>query len=359
MKICLISEAKSIHTQRWAGGLAKSGCDIHLVSSSKAYIPGIKIHYQPIYDRNPIQQVINNSRIKRLFAMLRPDIFHLFGLFSVFSLGTMILINNLNNLVVSLWGSDVVAASDVESYKDLYIKKYLLNKADHLIAVSEYLKQETKKYLYNPKEIEVVPWGINSSHFYPKVRHNNQKVIKLGFAKKLHKLSGPDVALKAFKYACERFNNKLLLRIAGDGPMISHLKNEAAKMGIADHIEWIGWLASTKSLREFYQSIDVFLMPSRRESYGVAALEAGASGLPVVASNFGGIPEIVIHGETGLLVTSENWVEFGEAILTLAKNQELRIKMGRNARLRAENEFNWDFSLSKMVKIYNQLIKSG
>ena len=165
MKICFISEAKSIHTQRWAAGLAKAGCDIHLVSSTKVKIKNVKIHHVPLYDANPFRQIINNYRVNRIFREIRPDVFHLFGLFSVSSIGTMFLIRKLNNLLISVWGSDVVPGTHKESFKKKLIKIYLLNKADCLVSISRYLNKEIKKYLYKHIDIETVPWGVNLERF--------------------------------------------------------------------------------------------------------------------------------------------------------------------------------------------------
>jgi glycosyltransferase involved in cell wall biosynthesis len=137
--------------------------------------------------------------------------------------------------------------------------------------------------------------------------------------------------------------------------MESQLKQRAAEMGLADSIEWVGWLRSPEELRDFYRSVDMLVMPSRRESFGVSAVEASATGLPVIATRFGGIPEIVIHGETGLLVDPENVEGFGKAIVLLAENVDLRLQMGCRGRMRAEANFDWVSSVTSMIEIYEQV----
>ena len=112
--------------------------------------------------------------------------------------------------MMSVWGSDVVPASNKDSCREKFIKKYLLNKADHLVASSEYLRRETQKYLNKSKKIEIVPWGIDLKKFYPLLKQNSKNIVKVGFAKKIYELSGPDIALKAFKYASERSRKKLV-----------------------------------------------------------------------------------------------------------------------------------------------------
>jgi glycosyltransferase involved in cell wall biosynthesis len=355
MRVSVISEAKSIHTQRWMGSLAREGCDIHLVSSSKAEIPGVTLYHYPIYSPNPWQQVRNNRSIGRLIRTLQPDVIHLFGLFSVSSLGTMWAIRGLENLVISVWGSDVKPAGGGETYKERLIKRYLLNQGDCLVSISEYLAHEVERYLKRAREIEVIPWGVDIDMFRPIQRRGNSGVVKVGFAKRLHPLSGPDIMLKAFRYARDRCKRELLLKIAGSGPMENRLKQEAARLGLAEFIEWKGWVGTSEGLRDFYHSVDMFVMPSRRESFGVSAVEASATGLPVIASRFGGIPEIVVHDETGLLIDPDDIYGFGEAIVALGENGDLRRQMGVKARARAEERFDWRNSVRDMVTIYRRV----
>jgi len=355
MRVCVLSEARSIHTRRWMGSLAREGCDIHLVSSSKAEIPGVTLHRHPIYSPNPWHQVRNVRSIRELMRALKPDVVHLFGLFSVSSLGTMWAIGGLQNLVISVWGSDVAPAGPRESYKERLIKRHLLNQGECLVAVSEYLAHEVERYLKGPRWIEVIPWGVDIDVFKPVERKGNSGAVTVGFAKRLHPLSGPDMLLKAFRYARGRCKRELLLKIAGSGPMEGQLKQEAAQLGLAGSVEWTGWLGTPEELRDFYCSVDMLVMPSRRESFGVSAVEASATGLPVIASRFGGIPEIVLHGETGLLVDADDVAGFGEAILLLAGNSDLRLEMGFRGRKRVEEKFDWRDSVRKMVRIYNKI----
>jgi len=355
MKICFISEAESIHTQRWASSLAKAGCDIHLISSTAVDIPGINLHRMVIYSSKPWQQIANNARIRQLIKKLNPEVIHLFGLFALSSIGTMLLLGNLKNLVASVWGSDVVPVSNGETYKQRLIKKYLLNRVDRIVAISEYLARETVRYLNRPRHIDVVPWGVDLNVFPFVDRKKNGEAVTLGFAKRLHVLSGPDTLLKAFQYARDKCDRKILLKIAGDGPMEAQLRQETVQMGLADSIEWTGWLGSPEALHDFYRSIDLFVMPSRRESFGVSALEASASGLPVIASRFGGIPEIVIHGKSGLLVDPEDIEGFGEAIVSLVENRNLRMEMGIKGREIVEERFDWKSSIKKMTDIYRRI----
>jgi glycosyltransferase involved in cell wall biosynthesis len=355
MKICLISESESYHTQRWASALAAHGCEVHLISTKNADVHDVKLHIMPIYSASPLVKIRNNHRIEQLIRNLDPDVTHLFGLFPMFSLVNMLLARKLKNLVISVWGSDVVPGKSQESFKDRFIKTYLLNYGDRVLATSKYLARKTQKFINDSRCVDVVPWGVDLKIFWPKSVEEKQEVIKIGFAKRLHALSAPDTLLRAFHHASQNCRLQLKLKIAGDGPMKSQLFELAKNIGLKDSIEWLGWVSDLNSLSDFYRSLDFLVMPSRKESFGVSAVEAAASGLPVIASRIGGIPEVVVNGETGILINSEDVLGFSKAITKLAENDCLRKKLGSKARQRAERHFDWQDSIKRMIAIYQQV----
>lgn len=265
------------------------------------------------------------------------------------------LTKKFNNLLITAWGSDVVPPGDNESLKEKVIKSYLLNKADYLTVPSGYLARKVKHYLKRPTEVEILPWGVDLDIFRPVDEVNHTGVVTIGFAKRLHTLSGPDILLNAFKYACDNCSQTLRLKIAGNGPLKSQLMENATQMGLNDSIDWVGWLDGSVSLSNFYRSLDLFVMPSRKESFGVSAVEASATGLPGVAARVGGIPEIIEDGITGLLIEPEDEKGFAKAIVTLAENKDLRKKMGIMGRKRAKKKFNWNNSLNRMLDVYNKV----
>jgi glycosyltransferase involved in cell wall biosynthesis len=359
MKVCFIAEANSYHTERFTRKLALAGCEVHVVSKYKAEIPGVQVHYHPIYSKNPLRQIINNQRVEQIIGKINPQIIHIFGLFSVASLGSMFLVKKFKNLVVTVQGSDIVPGTGKETFKEKIIKRFLLKHPNHIISVSEYLSEQLKKYLSKPKGIDVIYGGVDLEMFRPSDEIKENNTITLGFAKRLHTLSAPDVLLKAFNYAKERSKRNLLLRIAGEGPMEIQLKKDVYKMGFCESVNWLGWLETPEKLSEFYRSLDMFMMPSRKESLGIAAIEASASGLPVIASSYGGIPEVIINGKTGLLVKVDDIEAFGKAILILSEDKSLRKKMGIEGRRRIKANFGWDKTIHKTIEIYNQVYKNN
>jgi glycosyltransferase involved in cell wall biosynthesis len=97
-------------------------------------------------------------------------------------------------------------------------------------------------------------------------------------------------------------------------------------------------------------------MPSRRESFGMAALEASTMELPVIASNCGGIPEVVINGENGLLIETGDVEGFQRAMTELIENDKKRKAMGKKGKEIASQKYSWHDSISKMINIYNKTL---
>jgi glycosyltransferase involved in cell wall biosynthesis len=258
-------------------------------------------------------------------------------------------------LVISLWGSDVIPFDRKKSEKERLIKRYLLGQSKHLVALSHYLAAELSDFVNKQQEVHIIPWGIEVERFCPSQKDADVQSVCLGFAKRVETISGADVLFKAFHVLLNRTDREVCLRIAGDGALRPALARFAADHGFAEQVEWLGWLNDQEQILDFYRAIDIFVMPSRRESLGVAALEASASGLPVVASQFGGIPEVVDHGQTGLLVKPEDVEGLAEAMRFLVEDRDQRRQMGLRGHRRIKRKFDCKTSVSMMIELYQRI----
>jgi len=142
--------------------------------------------------------------------------------------------------------------------------------------------------------------------------------------------------------------------IAGDGPQLGALKSRAQELGLADRVTFLGW-QSREGLTEWYHRSNVFLFPSRHEGMPNAVLEAMSSGLPVVATRIAGSEELVLDGETGFLVPSENVDELREALRRILTNPELRKNMGSASRVRVEQNYTW----KKVAEAYQTALEQA
>ena len=122
-------------------------------------------------------------------------------------------------------------------------------------------------------------------------------------------------------------------------------------------VNFVGYI-SPESVIEYYQKMSIFIAVSTRESFGVSILEAASCQIPAITSDVGGLPEVNKHNETGIVIPSESPEALAESIKNLYNDTNLRIDMGKNARQRVIQEFNWEINFKKMISIYSQMINN-
>ena len=205
-------------------------------------------------------------------------------------------------------------------------RRSLMRTADWITCVSAAVLAETRRVapeisahssvLYNGQELpSEVPQPLPFE--YP-------RLLCLG---RLVKTKGFDVALTAFASIMQRFRG-LRLIIAGDGPELSHLEEEAVRLGIREAVDFVGGVAP-QDVPRLVNTVTVVVMPSRHEAFGLVALDAALMARPIVASRVGGLLEAVTHEETGLLVEPEDSAGLAEAISFLLEHQDVATHMGR------------------------------
>lgn len=164
---------------------------------------------------------------------------------------------------------------------------------------------------------------------------------------------GFDLALRAFARARRTYADLRLL-VAGDGVELPALRVMALELGIADAVAFLGWVPPHQMARTINRAFLV-LAPSRwEEPFGLVALESAQMGRPVVATRVGGLPEVVLNGETGVLVEREDEEGMAEAICTLLANPNLCRSMGKNARQRAQTSFGIETMVDAYENLYRQ-----
>jgi glycogen synthase len=165
---------------------------------------------------------------------------------------------------------------------------------------------------------------------------------------------GMDLALAAFATLVPRFPRARLI-VAGDGAARSGLEHQAADLHISHAVEFAGWVAPDQ-VPALINNCTMLLTPSRDDSLPLVALEAAWMARPVVAARVGGLPEVVVHEQTGLLFESENVGGLAESISFLLENPEAARKMGRAARDRVQTVFSWEQHVNTYDALYQKLI---
>jgi glycogen(starch) synthase len=144
------------------------------------------------------------------------------------------------------------------------------------------------------------------------------------------------------------------LTIAGDGIERRALEQQAAELDLAGVVDFIGWVAPDK-VPELINTATIILMPSRWEGFGLVALQAALMARPVIAGRVGGLPEVVVHEQTGLLVESENSRALAQAMIFLLTQPSQAARMGQAARERAQELFSRERCVNAYDALYRKL----
>jgi glycosyltransferase involved in cell wall biosynthesis len=174
----------------------------------------------------------------------------------------------------------------------------------------------------------------------------------IGGVGRLDAVKGFDVLLEAIALLRPQHPN-LTLALAGDGPVRHALQQQAARLGIADRVHFLGFC---KDVRQVYAALDIFAMPSRCEALPYALLEAMTAQLPAVASRIGGVPEVILPGQTGLLIPVGDSHALAAALASLLINRDLRQQMGRAARERIIHYFSEREMIAQTLALYRRLL---
>ena len=349
LHIVILGEERSIHTRRWTLSLRSRGHRVDLVTLRKDPlndIGGISL------DAGSKMSYVNKIwRLRKIISELRPDILHAHY---ATSYGFLASLTSHPRIVLSVWGDDIV----VFPTKNILFKmivRHSLNKAAHITCTSQFLKNKVIDYGYESKRIDVIPFGIDLNKFAISQRPLNNPV-RVGIAKAFKAKYGINFLLIAFQKIINSGRAAELI-LAGRGDQEEEYKKLAISLGLKEQTKFLGFLQHDE-IPGFLAGLDISVMPSISdgESFGVAALEASASGLPVVATKVGGVSEVVIDGATGILVDRCNSDQLAVAINKLIDNPGLRIQMGLAGRDFVEKNYRWENNVDAMENLYFEMI---
>ncbi len=202
--------------------------------------------------------------------------------------------------VTTLHGTDITLVGKDENYEP--VVSFSINQSDGVTTVSDALKEETLEHFDIQTDISVIPNFVDlerfrkqrKEHFRRAISHNDERIML--HISNFRKVKRIDDIIKTF-YEVRKVQPVKLLMV-GDGPERRRLENMCQDMGIFEDVRFLGKL---EAIEEVLSVADVFLMPSEKESFGLAALEAMACEVPVITSNAGGLPELNIQGVTGFM----------------------------------------------------------
>ncbi len=251
--------------------------------------------------------------------------------------------------ITTLHGTDITLVGRDKTYAP--VVTFSINKSDAITAVSNNLKKETLDNFDIKKEIDVIHNFVDIKRFSVKpmdafkkaIAPNGEKIIL--HASNFRKIKRIGDVIYTFNKIRKSIPSKLLL--VGDGPERHMAEELCRELGIFEEARFVG---KQQDMEDIYAIADLFLLPSEYESFGLAALEAMAAGTPVVATNAGGIPEIITHGKNGYLSEIGNVEQMSNHAISILGNNVTLEAFSAAARKQAET-----FDIHNIVPKYEQL----
>lgn len=205
------------------------------------------------------------------------------------------------------------------------------------------------------KNLAQIPFGVDCEMFHPKDGTKGENVV--GYLKTMSVKYGPYVFLNSIPVILREIPGCRFVMV-GRGDELVPLKKLAKKLGIADKVIFKDFVEHDK-VNEILNTFDVYVNPSIcRESFGVSILEASACGVPAVASNTGGIPEVCIDNKTGFLFDVGSAECLSEAVVKILKNDAIKRDFGENGRKMVLENYDWQNCVQKKLALFKSLIKN-
>jgi len=297
-------------------------------------------------------------RLLKVIEEFSPHILHTHGYKETFLAGLANKISGGRARLIRTWHGIGLMGAGPKYFLLEYLNSRFLT--DRMIAVSDELKRELMEKGISSDKIKIIHNGINIDTIKSEDRISNvrselgisEEKVVIGTVARLVKIKGLSYFVQAAKLILERKKDVTFL-VAGDGPLFHDLVSESEKLGISSSMKFLGFRAD---IYDIINTFDIFVLPSLHEGIPMVLLEAMALRKPIVATNVGGIPEIIEDAKNGLLVPSGKPELLASACLRLIKDSELRKQIGYNAFEVVRTKFSSKRMLCEVLELYKQCI---
>lgn len=350
-------------------GLAQKGHELHIVSYAppfrlRAFHQNIFLHevdvaLYPLFKYPPYELGLA-TKLVELAETCDLDIIH--AHYAVPHAASAYLAKQIFNsrrlkTVTTLHGTDITLVGAEPSFRR--VVKFAIEQSDGVTAVSHYLKQRTIEEFDIKREIRVIhnfveldrPDRNRDACSRPAFAPEGEKILM--HASNFRPVKRVEDVVRIYARVRERVPAKLLL--IGDGPERPHIQQLVKEMGLASDVHFLG---EQDQLEPLFFCTDLFLLPSEQESFGLTALEAMNCSVPVIASDVGGLPEVIVHGETGYLLPVGDIEGMAAKAVELLSDPARHSLFRTQARRRAEQHFDAACIIPQYEAFYEGLLKT-
>ncbi|MBE7175664.1 MAG: N-acetyl-alpha-D-glucosaminyl L-malate synthase BshA [Mucilaginibacter polytrichastri] len=351
--------------------LADSGHQVHFITysqpvrldffSANLFYHEVAIAKYPLFDYAPYELALA-SRLVDVVRFEKLDILHVHYAIphasAAFMAKQILATFGIHiPVVTTLHGTDITLVGKDVTYKP--VVTFSINQSDGVTAVSEDLKKATYENFEIEKDIRVIPNFIDMERFNLKPRDHFRRAIApqderiLIHTSNFRRVKRTQDVIRVFAKITEQLPAKLLM--VGDGPERSNAEQLCRDLGVVNNVRFLG---KQDAIEEILSVSDLFMMPSESESFGLAALEAMACGVPVISTNAGGLPELNIDGYSGYLSNVGDVQDMAEKSLLILKDETRLAEFKANALARAK-EFDLKLILPLYESYYQEIIDAN
>ncbi|MDQ3109396.1 MAG: N-acetyl-alpha-D-glucosaminyl L-malate synthase BshA [Bacteroidota bacterium] len=349
--------------------LAKKGHEVHFITYSQpvrlnSFTENIKYHEvvvsdYPLFDYQPYELVLS-SRLVDVVVNEKLDLLHVHYAIphaSAAYMAQQILKDKGIRLpfVTTLHGTDITLVGRDASFEPVIT--FAMNHSDAITAVSDSLKQDTYKYFGVEREIDVIPNFIRLEDYGMKSKECNRHTFApdgeklLVHVSNFRKVKRVEDVLHVFDKVQKKIPAKLLL--VGDGPERGNIERLCRELQTCHDIISLGKMQNPN---EVLAVADLFILPSETESFGLSALEAMASHVPVISTNTGGLPEVNVHGVTGFMSNVGDVEDMANNAMKILSD-EATLKQFKNNAYEQAKKFEIEKILPMYEKVYEKVLK--
>lgn len=349
--------------------LAANGHNVHFISYAmpqrltsffeNIYFHEVEISSYPLFEHQ-LYGLSLTSKMLEVIEFEKLDLIHVhYAIPHATSayLAKQILKKNNSDLkfITTLHGTDITLAGLEPSF--LPLVKFSIEESDGVTAVSRFLKEKTLTNYHIDKDIEVVYNFVDTGLFRPyescelkeRLCPNGEKILV--HTSNFRPVKRVPDTIKILSEVRKEVNAKLVL--VGDGPDRSECERLARELGLQNDVKFLG---KQDGLVDILNASDIFLMPSQSESFGLSALEAMACGVPAISSSVGGLPELVVHNETGFIAEIGDVNRMAKYVVQLLTNEKKYASFSQNSRKRAVEKFDKKLILPQYLEYYEKVL---
>ncbi len=352
-------------------GLAKRGHEVHFITYKR---PARLVTFQenvfyhevsgedyPLFEYAPYETALA-SKLVEIVKFEKLDLLHVHYAIphaAVAYMAKKILLTEGKYIpfVTTLHGTDITLVGNNSTFEP--VVSFSINKSDGVTAVSESLRQQTLDQFNIENDIKVIYNFIDfarfrksdKDHFKKAIAPNGERILV--HTSNFRKVKRVEDVIAIFKEVYQEIPSKLLL--IGDGPERHHLEELCRKIGLCHEIRFLG---KQDAIEELLAIADLFLIPSEKESFGLAALEAMACEVPVISTDVGGLPEVNIHGKTGFMSQVGDVQSMAQHAINILSHDDILDKFRKNAMEQAKR-FDIHEILPQYEAYYESILKTA